>query len=138
MKREEVLKDLEKTRDFGMKKYSKFHNDDEIAIQAININAWNIKYASDNLKGNKDLVMYCARRIPLSIGFASKELLNDLDVALVVAQEAPALMRRFGDKIQKIIDGKEPVVALKKAIAIRDIQEQCKHRPIEMRTNISI
>lgn len=138
MKREDVIKDLQRTRDFGMKKYSKFHNDNDIAIQAVNLNAWNIKYTSEELRSNKDLMMYCARRMPMTIYFATKELLDDMDIALVVAQESPQLLRKFGSKIQALVEGKEPVQALKKAIYQRDIQDQLKMKPTQMTATISV
>lgn len=54
--------------------HRKFHNDEEIIRAAIELDGWNLRAASENLRNNKEVVLAALKRLPSAIRWASDEI----------------------------------------------------------------
>lgn len=65
---------------------------------------WTLRYASDKLKDDKDLIMDCAKVDGQILYYASKRLRDDKEVVLTAVTQKPLIVKYASAKLRADID----------------------------------
>jgi hypothetical protein len=90
--KETAIKNLQKGKKFYGKNFDLFRDDEDVVLEAVKIDGFNLELAGDEIRINKKIVLEAVKQHGRSIMFASKELQDDNDVVLeAVKQDDTAL-----------------------------------------------
>ena len=64
-------------------------------MQVVNISGKNLKYASESLKNDKEVVMLAVKKLGIALKYASESLKNDMDVVKMAIEKGNLKSLKF-------------------------------------------
>lgn len=74
---------------------SRYHGDDrEVMLEAVKVDGWNLRMASDRLKNDEEVVKLALKQKPSSLEYAGEQFKENVDLAAEVVKREPMLLSR--------------------------------------------
>lgn len=99
-KKETAIKNLKKGVSFSNDNFNKYRDNEEIAIEAVNIDGANLFWASERIRGVKDIALQAVTDSPEILWCVSDELKDDKELILRAVSIEGSTLNNASDRLK--------------------------------------
>jgi len=132
-RKETAINWLKKGYYFGSKNFDNFRNDKEVVLEAVKIQGFSLKNASDELKEDKDVVLEAVKQHGWSLEFASDKLKADKEIVLEAVKQNSFSLKFIGNSLREEIGEDDPIQYLEAFLLKQNLAGELskKEQPVE-------
>ena len=109
----------------------------DVVKAAIKSDHRNYRYASEEIRNNRELAIEILKEEPWSLHLISDKLKNDKEVVLVAIEKDVQAARFASDDIKQLFQHGDEVNSLKKAILHEQLQREIKPKGLDFAKSLS-